>query len=111
MIFGVSLQMKEILYASIKVDAPVFLLNTTENVLFGLFKADSVPGERLDPDAFLRRKGHAGTSNAHSECMFPIQIRVGVIFDAPPIMGQDPEVCNSYFIHNCCFALYLFFPS
>ena len=83
--------MKDVVFANVKVDAPVFLLHTTENVLFGLFKADSLPGERLDPTAFLRRKGNLPPT-AQSECMFPIQIRVGVIFDAPPIMGQDPEV-------------------
>lgn len=88
LLFGVSLQMKETAVASIKINSPLFLLDTTSNLLFGLYQALSLPQEGIDHKAFLRR-GKSGM-----DCHLPVHVRFGIILNADPVHENDPEVCT-----------------
>jgi cleavage and polyadenylation specificity factor subunit 4 len=61
----------------------VFLFNVTDRLLFGIFEALTPAGMNLEPTAFSKNP------NA-KESPFPVQIRVRVGLECPPLEDTDP---------------------
>eukprot|EP00543_Licmophora_paradoxa_P015661 CAMPEP_0202473032 /NCGR_PEP_ID=MMETSP1360-20130828/89675_1 /ASSEMBLY_ACC=CAM_ASM_000848 /TAXON_ID=515479 /ORGANISM="Licmophora paradoxa, Strain CCMP2313" /LENGTH=299 /DNA_ID=CAMNT_0049099773 /DNA_START=12 /DNA_END=911 /DNA_ORIENTATION=- len=69
--------------SSIRPGASIFLFNVTDRLLFGIFEALTPAAMNLEPRAFSKNP-NATTSP------FPIQIRVRVSLECPPLEDTDP---------------------
>jgi len=80
-LLGVPSQQKDIV---IHQGAPLFVMDYQNQCVLGIFNADSPVSENIDPRAFCYMEG--GPS------LLPIQLRVNIAVDGPPIHLQDPEM-------------------
>ena len=85
-IFGLPAHMKRAA-ACIKPGASIFLFNVTDRLLFGIFEALTPAVMNIEPTAFS--KNPKATSSP-----FPVQIRVKVSLECPPLEDTDPIFCN-----------------
>jgi hypothetical protein len=83
-LFGAMPEFQEQARQTIRPGAPLFLLNTSDNLLFGIFQATSEVGYDIDPTAWAR----PGSSSSP----FPVQVRFRPLVEAPFIMELDPLV-------------------
>ena len=86
-LFGGSTQVRKLFEENIQMGSPLFLLDITNNMLFGLFQASSLPTENLDPNAFMKKRGGSAL-----ECVFPIQVAVMCVLQGAPVPESDPEI-------------------
>jgi hypothetical protein len=71
----------------IKPGASIFLFNVTDRLLFGIFEALTPAIMNIEPTAFS--KNPKSTSSP-----FPVQIRVRVSLECPPLEDTDPIFCG-----------------
>jgi len=83
-IFGLPSHMKHAA-SCIRPGSSIFLFNVTDNLLFGIFEALTPAIMNIDPRAFS--KNPKSTSSP-----FPVQIRVRVSLECPPLDDADPIV-------------------
>jgi len=81
-VFGLPINMKGAA-TCIRPGASIFLFNVTDRLLFGIFEALTVGSMNLEPKAFSKNP------NALSS-PFPVQIRVRVSLECPPLEDTDP---------------------
>jgi cleavage and polyadenylation specificity factor subunit 4 len=81
-IFGLPSHMKHVA-AGIRPGSSIFLFNVTDRLLFGIFEAISPAIMNIEPRAFSKNP-KATTSP------FPVQIRVRVSLECPPVEDTDP---------------------
>jgi hypothetical protein len=85
-LFGVPPNMSDIIVHN---QTPLFLCDLTNHMLFGIFHSTSPVSKHLEPGAFASFPG--GPSN------LPIQLRVGVVHECPPVSLRDPELRKEVF--------------
>ena len=85
-LFGVAPSMVDIV---IHPGAPLFLCDMSSKLLFGIFTSDTAVSTNIDPTAFCSIPG--GPSN------LPIQLRVTVAHECPPIPITDEELRRTVF--------------
>ena len=100
-LFGLPGEMKEQAQI-IHPGAPLFLLDTMQNLMYGIFMSSSAASENFDPNAFVDPHIYQMTGNIIS-CR-PIQVRVEVTLEAQPIsvfdndfkmiFPQGPKLCG-----------------
>ncbi len=83
-ILGLPAHMKHVA-SSIKPGSAIFLFNVTDRLLFGIFEALTPATMNIEPRAFSKNP-KATTSP------FPVQIRVRVSLECPPLEDSDPIV-------------------
>jgi len=83
-IFGLPAHMKRAA-SSIRPGSTVFLFNVTDRLLFGTFEAVTAAEMNVEPTAFS--KNPAATSSP-----FPVQVRVRVSLECPPLEDSDPAL-------------------
>ena len=71
----------------IKPGASIFLFNVTDRLLFGIFEALTPAIMNIEPTAFS--KNPKATSSP-----FPVQIRVRISLECPPLEDTDPIFCG-----------------
>jgi cleavage and polyadenylation specificity factor subunit 4 len=81
-VFGLPANMKAAA-ASIQPGCSIFLFNVTDRLFFGVFEALTPAAMNLEPTAFSKNP------NATSS-PFPVQIRVRVSLECPPLEDTDP---------------------
>jgi hypothetical protein len=81
-VFGLPVNMKGAANA-IRPGSSIFLFNVTDRLLFGIFEALTPASMNLEPKAFSKNP------NATSS-PFPIQVRVRVSLECPPLEDTDP---------------------
>ncbi len=86
-LFGLPTEMKEV-SSAIEIGSPLFLMDPSSDLLFGLFEAVTTATELLDPTAFV--------PPGHTESFLPIQVRFNVVLDSPSVSLREPDV-NSIF--------------
>ncbi|KAL7576038.1 hypothetical protein ACA910_000825 [Epithemia clementina (nom. ined.)] len=82
-IFGLPRHMKAAAAAAIVPGTTIFLFNVTDRLLFGIFEALTPTRLNIEPAAFSKNP------NATSS-PFPVQIRVRVSLECPPLEDTDP---------------------
>lgn len=86
-LFGLPAQMKDVV---IHIGAPLFLFDPHSQSLYGIFSAQSLVIENLDPKAFLNWS--LGPNALAAGSLLPLQVKFRVELDAPPInVAQDHE--------------------
>jgi len=85
-IFGLPAHMKGAA-SSIKPGASIFLFNVTDRLLFGIFESLTPALMNIEPTAFSKNP------NAMSS-PFPVQIRVRISLECPPLEDTDPIFCG-----------------
>lgn len=85
-LFGVPANMHDII---VHTNAPLFLVDLSNQMLFGIFHSTSAVSRHIDSSAFASFPG--GPSN------LPIQLRVGVAHECPPVNLRDPEIRHNIF--------------
>lgn len=85
-LFGVPPHMSDIVVHS---GAPLFLCDMSTQMLFGVFAADTAVSTNIDPTAFCAFPGGPSA--------LPIQLRVRVAHECPPVHVLDPELRKSIF--------------
>ena len=85
-LFGVPANMSDIIVHG---NTPLFLCDLSNQMLFGIFHSTSAVSKHIDPAAFAAFPG--GPSN------LPIQLRVGVVHECPPVSMRDPEIRRDIF--------------
>eukprot|EP00979_Chaetoceros_neogracilis_P000673 scaffold162_cov267-Chaetoceros_neogracile.AAC.23 len=83
-IFGLPAHMKHVA-SGIKPGSSIFLYNVTDRLIFGIFEAVTPATLNIEPRAFS--KNPKATSSP-----FPVQIRVRVSLECPPLEDTDPLV-------------------
>lgn len=85
-IFGLPAHMKGAAMDTIGPGSAIFLFNVKERLLFGVFEAVTPATMNIDPNAFSKRRSrhHKGITP------FPVQIRVQVSLECPPVQETDP---------------------
>lgn len=83
-IFGLPAHMRHVA-SGIKPGSSIFLFNVTDRLLFGIFEAVTPATMNIEPRAFS--KNPKATSSP-----FPVQIRVRVSLECPPLEDTDPLV-------------------
>jgi len=81
-ILGLPAHMKHVA-SGIQPGSPIFLFNVTDRLLFGIFEALTPATMNIEPRAFS--KNPKATSSP-----FPVQIRVRVSLECPPLEDTDP---------------------
>ena len=81
-IFGLPAHMKRAA-SDIGPGSPIFLFNVTERLLFGVFEALTPATINIDPAAFSKNPKAQSSP-------FPVQIRVQVSLECPPVQESDP---------------------
>jgi hypothetical protein len=89
-LFGLPLQQKEQAQTAIDKNTPVFLLDTQNNMLFGLFEAKAQPVLNFDRQAFKDRR------DRQAETTLPLQFLFDVILEAPPVHHDAPEIALTF---------------
>lgn len=85
MIFALAPQLMDLASRNIHPTSPLFLFDSHNLMLFGLFQALSPVGE-IVPGAFSSRSSH------RNESSFPVQCRVGVVLECAPIHETDKDL-------------------
>ncbi|KAL7548336.1 hypothetical protein ACHAWF_011623 [Thalassiosira exigua] len=83
-LFGLPAHMK-ITAAGIRPGSSIFLYNVSEKLIFGIFESLTTAQMNLEPKAFSKNP-KAQTSP------FPVQIRVRISLECPPIHDDDPAL-------------------
>lgn len=83
-VLGLPAHMKHVA-SSIQPGSSIFLFNVTDRLLFGIFEALTPATMNIEPRAFS--KNPKATSSP-----FPVQIRVRVSLECPPLEDTDPLV-------------------
>lgn len=81
-ILGLPAHMKHVA-SGIQPGSPIFLFNVTDRLLFGIFEALTPATMNIEPRAFSKKT--KATSSP-----FPVQIRVRVSLECPPLEDTDP---------------------
>ena len=85
-LFGMPAHMK-ITASGIRPGSTIFLYNVSEKLIFGIFESLTTAQMNLEPKAFSKNP-KATTSP------FPVQIRVRISLECPPIHDDDPALNN-----------------
>lgn len=85
-LFGVPPNMSDIIVHD---NTPLFLCDLQNQMLFGIFHSTSAVSKHIDPTAFAAFPG--GPSN------LPIQLRVGVVHECPPVSMRDEQLRREIF--------------
>lgn len=83
-LFGLPAHMK-IAASGIQAGSSIFLYNVSERLIFGIFEALTPATMNIEPKAFSKNP-KAQTSP------FPVQIRVRIALECPPVHDDDPAV-------------------
>lgn len=81
-IFGLPQNMKAAA-ANIRPGSSIFLFNVTDRLLFGIFEALTPATMNIEPRAFSKNPNSTSSP-------FPVQIRVRVSLECPPLEDNDP---------------------
>lgn len=85
-VFGLPAHMKTAA-SCIKPGASIFLFNVTDRLLFGIFEALTPAIMNIEPTAFSKNPKAASSP-------FPVQIRVRISLECPPLEDTDPIFCG-----------------
>lgn len=84
LLFGMPPQTMELAARHIVVNTPLFLLDSQNQLLYGIFQSTSGAGDSIVPGAF---RGGSARSDA-----FPVQTRFAVALECPPVAEADKEL-------------------
>lgn len=96
---GLPAHMQEIAMMHTQPNVPLFIFDSQQQVLLGIFSAVSPVAFNMDPAAFTMWMGMGPSGGSP----LPVQLRFRVVMEAPRIPAGDPEV-----LQFILYAIFLF---